>query len=209
MGLYHGRCRQLGFQVPSANFNLQIKSLINDNILLYWMSFYCFYLLNHVPLVLLASQMWKWYMIDTNDREESSCFGKAALYTLYIYLQIGILVGQRQNHDLGKARVYTHSCTWIGHCLGLAFFLLNGVLSSFFIFWLVIFILESYQEKKRGNKATEIYGGGTNNYNTIQSIVLNFRANLTLTFLFLNSSAHGLRLIFCANQYTYGRIWKV
>ena len=32
---------------------------------------------------------------------------------------------------LGKARVYTHSCTCIGHCLGLAFFLLNGVLSSF------------------------------------------------------------------------------
>ena len=139
-------------------------------------------------------------MIDTNDREESSCFGKAALYTLYIYLQIGILVGQRQNHNAWKSKsVYTQlhlNRTLFRSCL-------------FFAEWGLIFILESYQEKKRGNKATEIYGGGTNNYNTIQSIVLNFRANLTLTFLFLNSSAHGLRLIFCANQYTYGRIWKV
>ena len=102
---------------------------------------------------------------------------------------------------LGKARVYTHSCTWIGHCLGLAFFLLNGVLSSF---------LKATKRKKEEIKQPRyMVAGPTIITQYVQSIVLNFRANLTLTFLFLNSSAHGLRLIFCANQYTYGRIWKV
>ena len=153
-----------------------------------------------------VKMIYDWY--KTTEKNHHALGKQHHIHYTYI-CKLEFWLGRDKIMMLGQARVYTRSCTCIGHCLGLAFFLLNGVLSSFFIFWLVIFILESYQEKKRGNKATEIYGGGTNNYNTIQSIVLNFRANLTLTFLFLNSSAHGLRLIFCANQYTYGRIWKV